>query len=252
MKYLILSYFDDWEGPKIFLQHPKTKSHEELEQIPQLMNLYDKGFFTHSIKGFTSANLIFDVASNYIRGGSELLQITILCKDEYLNTDLSKTLLEWFVHQVNEISEVFKAFYPELEEKPASNNKYVIPLSTDSSTGKRGSRGKLAQVRDLFFNVFNNLPKESITIRRSDSKIFIFGLSKVGKSTIIKVIQGYQNTSTIPTFNVDISQILFNNISLITYDAPGQTKFQNFWKPYLKNLDGLVFILDITDYSTFP
>ena len=252
LKFLILSYFDDWEGPKIFLQHPETKYHEELKQIPQLMNLYDKGFFTHSIKGFASANLIFDVPSNYIRGGTELLQITILCKDEFLNTDLSKSLLKWFVDQVNEINDAYKAFYPDLDEKSESTNKFVIPFYADSSKEKKGSRSKLIQVQDLFFNVFYNLPKESITIRRSDSKIFIFGLSKVGKTSIIKVIQGYQNRSTIPTFNVEISQILFNNVSLITYDAPGQTKFQHFWKPYLKNLDGLVFILDITDQSTFP
>ncbi len=201
MKFLILSYFDDWEGPKIFLQHPKTKDHKELEQIPQLMNLYDKGFFTHSIKGFASANLIFDVPSNYIRGGTELLQITILCKDEFLNTDLSKSLLKWFVDQVNEINDAYKAFYPDLDEKSESTNKFVIPFYADSSKEKKGSRSKLIQVQDLFFNVFYNLPKESITIRRSDSKIFIFGLSKVGKTSIIKVIQGYQNRSTIPTFN---------------------------------------------------
>jgi len=252
LRVLILSYFDDWEGPKIFLQHPETKYHEELKQIPQLMNLYDKGFFTHSIKGFTSANLIFDVPSNYIRGGNELLQITVLLKDEFINTDLSKELLKWFVDQVNDIDEVYKAFYPESDEKTESKDKFVIPFYANSSKEKKGSRGKLAQVQDIFFNVFYNLPKESITIRRTDSKIFIFGLSKVGKTTIIKVIQCHQNKSTIPTFNVDISQILFNNISLITYDAPGQTKFQDFWKPYLKNLNGLVFVLDITDQSTFP
>ncbi len=252
MRVLILSYFDDWEGPKIFLQHPETKYQEELKQIPQLMNLYDKGFFTHSIRGFTSANLIFDLPSNYIRGGSELLQITILLKDEFINTDLSKELLQWFVDQLNDIDDVYKAFYPESDEKIEIKDKFVIPYYASSSKDKKGNRGKLAKVQDLFFNVFYNLPKESITIRRSDSKIFVFGLSRVGKTTIIKVIQGYQKKSTIPTFNVDVSQILFNNISLITYDAPGQAKFQNFWKPYLKNLNGLVFVLDITDQNAFP
>ena len=34
---------------------------------------------------------------------------------------------------------------------------------------------------------------------------------------------------------------------MFTYDTPGQAKFRNLWEPYLKNRDGLVFVLDIAD-----
>ena len=41
-------------------------------------------------------------------------------------------------------------------------------------------------------------------------------------------------------------------MSLLTYDVPGQSKFKDLWKPYLKDQDGLIFVLDVHDKLKFP
>lgn len=51
---------------------------------------------------------------------------------------------------------------------------------------------------------------------------------------------------------MDISRIVINNVSMFIYDTPGQDKFKDLWKPYLKNQDGLIFVLDIADTKRFP
>ena len=232
MKILILCHFDYLRGPIIFLRAPESIQNRILEQIPPLMNLYDNGFFMHMVGELRSANYIFDIPSEYMRGGQELLLISILSTEGEIDASLSQEILNKFVGEFKEIEDAYKAFYI-------------------NSMDYKGDADKLKQVQELFSLFFNSIPEENITLKRSEAKVFVYGLSNAGKTTIIKNLEKSITKNTIPTTNVEISRVLINNVSLLTYDAPGQELFRDLWKPYLKNQSGLVYVLDITDKERF-
>jgi len=233
MKILILSHFNSWYGPTIFLKAPESLENKDLESIPDLMDLYEKGFFIHSFKQFKSVNLLFEISSEYGRGNRELLLISILTdKNNDINLNLSQDILERFSKELKEIKNAYKAFYVKSEVYD-------------------GSRTKFEEIKKLFFTFYEYFPKESILLKRPEAKIFIFGLSKAGKTTIVKDLKNSVNKNPSPTRDVNVSRIFINNMSVMTYDAPGQGKLKDLWKPHLKNQDALVFVLDIADKEKY-
>jgi PAS domain S-box-containing protein/small GTP-binding protein len=233
MKVLILSHFNNWYGPKIFLKAPESMEDIDLESIPDLMDLYEVGFFAHSFKELKSVNLLFEISSEYGRGNRELLLISILTdKSNEINLNLSQDILERFSQELKGIKNAYKAFY----------------LDSDVY---EGSKTKYEEIKKLFFTFYEYFPKESILLKRPEAKIFIYGLSKAGKTTIVKDLQNSVNKQPTPTTDVSISRIFINNMSVMTYDAPGQGKLKDLWKPHLKNQDALVFVVDITDKERF-
>ena len=232
MKVLTLSHFDYLKGPQIFLKVPKSFDDEILEQIPSLMNLYDKGFFMHMVGGLKSANFIFEIPSEYMRGGHELLLISILITEGNIDINFSQELLKRLVDEFIKMDAAYKAFYV-------------------NSKDYKGDTEKLNTLENLFYTFFESFPEENIILKQREAKIFVFGLSNAGKTTIIKSLEKSVSRNTIPTTNVEISRILVNNLSLLTYDAPGQSKFRDLWIPHLNNINGLVFILDVCNKENF-
>ncbi|TXT59227.1 MAG: hypothetical protein BAJALOKI2v1_240055 [Promethearchaeota archaeon] len=232
MKYLILSHYYSLR-PKIFLKAPESNK-DGLFQVPTLMELYERGFFIHMFAGFKTANLKFSVPSKYGRGKNERLMISIVIESEdKINTSLSEQLLETFVSELKKVDNVYKAFY--LDSKMY-----------------QGDQDKFNQVKELFNTFFETLPKQDIIFERKEAKVLIFGLSLAGKTSIIRCRRKSLTKNVLPTLNVDISRILVNNISLITYDVPGQPKFKDLWRMYLKEQNGLIFVVDVSDKVKFP
>ena len=238
MKILILSHFDPVIGPIVFFQAPGFVNEELLKQIPELMNIYnEKHFFVHMFGGYKSANLLFDVPNEYARGGIDMLLISMIITDEDgdLNVGLSEGLLKGFVKEFQKIENAYEGLYVRSNEI-------------------QGAKEKFNEIQKLFFTFFKSFPEESVLENRRDAKIFVFGLSQAGKTTIIQKLHNIQKeapTNTVPTTNVGISRIFVNNVSILTYDAPGQSKFMDLWTPYLENQDGLVFVLDVIHKSKY-
>ena len=230
---LIFSHFHEKFGPHIVLTAPEKQDDTDLDQIPALMDLYDDGFFVHIFGNYKSANFIFEIPSQHGRGNIEMLLLTILVDvNSYINFDLSKELLEGFKKEIQKIDDAYKAFY--VEDK-------IYEKATD----------KLEEIKSLFYTFFSSIPEESVMYERKDAKILVFGLTNAGKTTLINCLKTEITKKTIPTTYIDISRIVIHNISLYAYDTPGQLKFRDLWTPYLKNQDGLVFVLDIDDASQY-
>ncbi len=233
MKYLILSHYNSFLRPKIFLKSPEEEK-EGLYQVPTLMELYEKGFFIHMFAGFKTANMKFSIPSKYGRGKTERLMISIIVdKDEKINASLSEQLLETFVSELKKIQDAYKGFY--LDSKMY-----------------QGDQNVFNQIKNLFNTFFDTLPKQDIIFERKEAKVLIFGLSLAGKTSIIRCRRKSLTKNILPTLNVDISRILVNNVSLITYDVPGQPKFQELWSMYLKEQNGLIFVVDVADPVKYP
>jgi len=212
---------------------PETIQRDDIKQVPLLIDLYESGFFKHTFGTFKTANLIFDIPSKYSKTGKERLLISLVIDGKSkIKSNLAEQFLEGVVEEFKKIEEVFKAFY------------------VDSRVYK-GDPSKLEEIRRLLNTFHISFPEEEVIFEQKEAKILIFGLSMAGKTTIIKTRRKSVSKTTFPTINVDISRILVNNVSLLTYDIPGKYKAKDLWKPYLKNQDGLIFVLDVTDKIKF-
>ena len=101
MKILIFSHFDARLGPVPFLHFPDSFDKDILNQIPDLMNIFDeKGFFVHIVGDFQSANLNFEVYNPNARGDVEMLLISIILTEGDLNIKLAEELLKNFANEI--------------------------------------------------------------------------------------------------------------------------------------------------------
>jgi PAS domain S-box-containing protein/small GTP-binding protein len=234
LKIAILSYYNFFSGPRIFLKFPEDPDTKDLIQVPTLMDLYEDGFFVHAFSTFKTVNLFFEIPSEYSRIKKERLLISLIVgKKDRVNLELTHELLDTFVQELKKIGETFKAFY------------------LDSKI-REGDPSKFQALKELFFNFYKSYPEREIIYEQKEAKILIFGLSLAGKTTIIRCRRKSISKTIFPTMSIDISRILVNNISLLTYDTPGQSKYKELWQPYLKGQDGLIFVLDVSDKIKYP
>ncbi|MFX1427670.1 MAG: ADP-ribosylation factor-like protein [Promethearchaeota archaeon] len=230
---LILSHRSSFFPPSIFLKIPETIQREDINQVPLLIDIYERGFFIHTFGTFKTANLIFNIPSEYSNTGVERLLISLIVDGESkIKSTLAEEFLEGLVEEFKKIQDVFKAFYVD-------------------SMFDEGDPLKLKEIRTLLDFFYNSFPEEEVIFEQKEARVLIFGLSQAGKTTIIKTRRKSVSKTTFPTINVDISKIIVNNVSMLTYDIPGKYKAKEIWKPYLKNQDGLIFVLDVTDTIRF-
>ncbi|MFX0040384.1 MAG: ADP-ribosylation factor-like protein [Promethearchaeota archaeon] len=233
MRILILSHRNPYFPPYIFLKVPETIQRDDIKQVPYLIDLYDGGFFIHTFGTFKTANLMFNIPSKYSNTTKEHLLITLVTENKsQINNSLAQEFLEGLVEDFKKIEDAYKAFYM-------------------NSRIYEGDPAKLEEIR-LLLDTFNtSFPEEEVIFEQKEAKILIFGLTMAGKTTIIRTRRKSVSKSIFPTISVDISRILVNNISLLTYDIPGKYKVKEIWKPYMKNQDGLIFVLDVNDTIKF-
>jgi GTP-binding protein SAR1 len=234
MKTLLLTHFDCTFGPKIFLKAPETVNVNDFKHIPPLMDLYKEGFFYHEFNKDKSANLNIQVSSRYARGNFELLMISYLVRDGQLNPGTAKEHLEKFADQLKQIDDAYKAFYIE-------------------SSKHSGDARKFEEVKELFDAFYASIPAEINMFQTKQAKIFVFGITKAGKTTILQALQNQTFKDNKPNTFIDVSKILIPNtdVSVMVYDAPGQIKYREMWIPNLAGQNGLVFVVDVADKERF-
>ncbi len=234
MKAVIFSRNTPFFKPTVVMQFPIDSDKDYGDQVSSLMDLYDRGFFIHNFNEFTCANLLFDIKSQYGREGVEKLMISIIVDaDNKINTTLTQEVMEGFSMELQKLQDAYKAFYIDSKMYDGDTTKYT-------------------EIEKLLLNFHKNFPVEDTVFQRKDAKVLLYGLSYAGKTTIIRCRRKTIFKNLLPTMSVDISRILVNNVSLLTYDTPGHPKFREMWKPYLKNQDGLIFVLDVTEEIKYP
>lgn len=113
---ILLVYFDRVLGPRIFLTEPpqliKSMERNHLEQLKSLLDTNEEGFFAHNFSPeFKTANYIFTVESDFARGGSELLMLTIIIAEEEPDYTFYESILESYSGNIKKVKDVFKIFY---------------------------------------------------------------------------------------------------------------------------------------------
>ena len=63
---------------------PENIRRDDIKQVPLLIDLYENGFFRHTFGTFKTANLIFDIPSEYSNTEKERLLISLVidCKSK--------------------------------------------------------------------------------------------------------------------------------------------------------------------------
>ena len=87
-------------------------------------------------------------------------------------------------------------------------------------------------------------------------KIIILGSTKVGKTCLINQYFNKEfNDNPISTIGIDLQSKYFkfdNDIVKINFiDTAGQERFDSISSNYLKNVNGVLLVYDITNYDTF-
>ncbi len=80
-------------------------------------------------------------------------------------------------------------------------------------------------------------------------QIFVFGLDRVGKTTLVSYLQENKFVNHAPTIGVSISKIILSNLTLEFTDVGGQKRFRPDWENYLKQPHIMVFVVDASDRS---
>jgi small GTP-binding protein len=234
MKYLILTNFDQIYGPSALLFRPEIENKDILKLTTELMNLNtgSDAFFTLKIRGFQTANRMFEISCADVRGGALFILISLVSTENIENLNNIQEFLNGFVLECKKISSIDKVFY-------ARNF-----LPADLKMPK-------TELENLFNTFYESIPEEIIIQKRHDPKLFVFGIAKAGKTTIINGLQHINQGPTRPSISVGISKVPWNNIILIVCDAPGQKKLRKLWNAYLDNQDALIFVLDASDEGTY-
>lgn len=87
-------------------------------------------------------------------------------------------------------------------------------------------------------------------------KILLLGDSTVGKSSLmIRFTDNYYEENNVSTFGVDskkkIIEINNQKIRLNIYDTCGQERYRSLAKNFLQNSNGIIFVFDLTNGTTF-
>jgi len=86
------------------------------------------------------------------------------------------------------------------------------------------------------------------SLRNDPARILLLGLDSVGKTTILYKMHLNQHLPTLPTigFNVETLEPI-EGLRLHVWDIGGQDKLRGIWKFYIKNCEGLFYVVDSSD-----
>lgn len=85
---------------------------------------------------------------------------------------------------------------------------------------------------------------------KKKASLAILGLDSSGKSTLVNLFRD-TDIPTVPTLGFNVEEIVVNNITIKIWDVGGQKAFISYWKDYVEEIDGLVFMIDIADEGRF-
>ncbi|KCZ82081.1 hypothetical protein H312_00564 [Anncaliia algerae PRA339] len=86
--------------------------------------------------------------------------------------------------------------------------------------------------------------------KQKSLRFLIIGLDNSGKTTIIKNLLKIEK-EVMPTFGYKKYQIIKNNCEITILDIGGQESFRNYWLNYYNDIDGIIFVIDMSDPRDF-
>ncbi len=141
---LVLCYFDNLKGPSISHAVPLGASSDPADLPPdlgnQILKMIDthttESFFTYGFETYATANLYFEIPSDWARGKREILCLSVLTHSGRVEL-FKQTLIEG-AQRFKAIPNIYKAFHPEktagdneVEKKQKELEKFLANLGQD-------------------------------------------------------------------------------------------------------------------------
>lgn len=82
-------------------------------------------------------------------------------------------------------------------------------------------------------------------------QLIMIGLDNSGKTTILYKYNLNEVIRSIPTVGFNVETITFKGSTLNVWDIGGQSKIRKLWHHYYESTDGIIFVIDSTDYKRF-
>jgi small GTP-binding protein len=83
------------------------------------------------------------------------------------------------------------------------------------------------------------------------NKLFVFGIDKAGKSSIVNTLKGLPCENLRPTLSFSLINFIVDDMKFQIWDAPGQKNLRRIWNNGFNRAKFLVFVLDTTDIDRF-
>lgn len=81
---------------------------------------------------------------------------------------------------------------------------------------------------------------------KKEMRILMVGLDAAGKTTILYKLKLGEIVTTVPTRGFNVETVEYKNIGFTAFDVGGQDN-SPFWRYYLQNTKGLIFVIDSND-----
>ncbi|XP_046457809.1 ADP-ribosylation factor 4-like isoform X4 [Daphnia pulex] len=92
---------------------------------------------------------------------------------------------------------------------------------------------------------FSNFVRQ--LLGKKQVKIVMVGHPHAGKTTILYNLKLGEVVTTIPTIGFNVESLEYNNIRFVVWDVGGGDKFRPLWRHYLRDSQGVVFVVDCED-----
>jgi small GTP-binding protein len=222
------------EGSRTLLKYPNELilTDSQMRQINKLLDItFEKSFFYHQFDFSNSANYYLEVPSKWARGGKESILISILL-DSTENPENWQEPIKEFTDQLERIPDIYKSF-----------SYLTTRIDPDIKI-------KFQELQELTKHFYESIPETHVIQRIV--KLFMFGLDRVGKTSISKRISENLFEKTSPTLWLSVHNFQFQNFQFVCFDVGGQKQFRGFWRNYLDNSEILIFVIDGTEKARFP
>ncbi|MFX1512581.1 MAG: ADP-ribosylation factor family protein [Promethearchaeota archaeon] len=234
MRFTVLSYFHTHRGPTILHALPDGLNEGIIEDICRTLDfLEETGFFVQHKGNYKTANWYFEIPSKWARGKEDMVLVSIVIIEDDTDPMSLKAPLEHFVEELKKVNDLYCAFYEGVKEEKERIKKAQSEAKTI-----------LAEFKD-------SLPREIPPGEKDSLKLFVFGLDRAGKTSILSHLQQGTFIKTQPTLRANIMRMLFSTAKLVVYDMAGQKRFRNSWQMHLKKPHMLIFVVDSTDKDRF-
>ena len=97
-----------------------------------------------------------------------------------------------------------------------------------------------------------NFLKRLFRSRIKEVNVTFIGLDNAGKTTIVKYLETGSFVETYPTMGINRgATISLSKMEINVFDIGGQEDFRNLWADINEKSDGIVFVVDSSDYVRF-
>jgi GTPase SAR1 family protein len=253
---LCISYFDQIIGPnQFYCKEPINDT--EYPNLNRILEFNEEpGSFIFAFRKYQTVNHIFNIPSEFARGGEELFMVSYMIRAAYFRNEIvdvfkylesKKPILESYAEELKRLKEL-----PEILHSRNKN-------SLKGNILKIGSKKFKIKFLKLYEKYFQELsPKFEIesplSSKQTSKKIFILGERYAGKTTFLNSVEDIQfhnqRNKDLPTM---IYEVVIDNLAILTFDCIERDFECDRCKNYggcITNAQGFIVMLNAGDKNS--